>query len=498
MPEFDFDIIVIGAGVGGLTCGAILAQKGLRVLVLEKNRTVGGCCTSFQRKGFTFDVSVQSIGECHKGGRIWRLLDRLDLLEKIQFIRLDPAREYHFPDQRIRQYSDLGSHIDHLASQFPQESKGIGEVYSTFGRLFKEMSEMPPSLDWFDTKAFRSRYPLYYSWKDRTLQDLLDTFIVDPRLKTILSVRSSYALMPPHWISVVAMSGLEMSYFEGGVYCVKGSVETFPRLLMEKVIQLGGQVMTGQEVTRILLDGKKAFAIRTRSGTEHTGRVIVSNCDATLTFCELVDKELLSPRFLSRLQGMKPSFSYYIAYLGIEGPLDEALACANNEIFSDYDLLREYDALSKNKLPSNPSFYLLAPSLVNPDHAGRGLSTLCLSFKVPYGYSRTWGGDVRNDLSQHLLDRASEMIPNLRDRIVLMTDSTPMTIERMTNNRWGSAYGWAQYPRQAGIYRLNRVTPIEGLYLTGHWTSPGGGISAVVASGEITADLIWGHLSRHN
>jgi len=494
LSNFDFDIIIIGAGVGGLTCGTLLAQRGLKVLVVEKNRKVGGCCTSFRRKGFTFDVSVQSIGECHRGGRIWRLLDRLELLKEIQFVRLEPAREYHFPDRKISQYSDLDSHIDHLSSQFPKEFKGIKEVYSTFGRLFREIMEMPPSLDWFDTKTFRSRYPLYYRWKDKTLQDLLDQLIVDPKLKTILSVRSSYALMPPQWISLVAMSSLEMSYFEGGVYCIKGRMETFPRLLMKKLIQLGGQVLTNQQVTRILVEGRKAFGIRTGKGVEYTGRVIVSNCDATLTFCGLVEEGVLPSRFLLRLKGMKPSFSYYISYLGIEGSLDDELPCTNNEIFSDYDLLVEYDALSKNQLLSNPSFYLLAPSLVNPDHAGEGLSTLCLSLKVPFAYSRTWGDDVRKDLSRRLLEKASGIIPNLRDRIVVMADSTPMTIERMTNNRWGSAYGWAQYPRQAGIYRLNRATPIEDLYLTGHWTSPGGGISAVVASGEITSDLVWGRL----
>jgi prolycopene isomerase len=354
---------------------------------------------------------------------------------------------------------------------------------------------MPPSLDWFDTKAFRSRYPLYSRWKDKTLQDLLDQYIVDPGLKTILSVRSSYALMPPQWISVVAMSSLEMSYFEGGVYCVKGNVDTFPRLLMEKLVQLGSQVMTKQEVTRILVKDKRAIGIRTREGAEYTGRVIVSNCDATMTFCGLVEKGVISPRFLSRLQRMKPSLSYYISYLGIDGSLDKEIPCANNEIFHDYDPLKEYDALSKNQLPQNASYYLLAPSLVNPDHAPKGMSTLCLSFKIPCAYSRTWDDNVRRNLSQLLLEKASGMIPNLRDRILVMEDSTPVTIERMTNNRSGSAYGWAQYPRQAGIYRLNRATPLENLYLTGHWTSPGGGISAVVASGEITADLIWDRLS---
>jgi phytoene dehydrogenase-like protein len=253
--------------------------------------------------------------------------------------------------------------------------------------------------------------------------------------------------------------------------------------------------MTKQEVTRILVKDKRAIGIRTREGAEYTGRVIVSNCDATMTFCGLVEKGVISPRFLSRLQRMKPSLSYYISYLGIDGSLDQEIPCANNEIFHDYDPLKEYDALSKKQLPQNASYYLLAPSLVNPDHAPKGMSTLCLSFKIPYAYSRTWDDNVRRNLSQRLLEKASEMIPNLRDRILVMEDSTPVTIERMTNNRSGSAYGWAQYPRQAGIYRLNRATPLKNLYLTGHWTSPGGGISAVVASGEITADLIWNRLS---
>jgi phytoene desaturase len=490
LSRFDFDVIIIGAGVGGLTCGALLAQRGLKVLVVEKNQQVGGCCTSFRRKGFTFDISVQSVGECHRGGRIWRLLDRLNLLNEVQFIRLEPAREYHFPDRKIRQYSDLDAHIDHLSSQFPGESRGIREVYSTFTQLFKEISEMPSSLDWFDAKTFRSRYPLYWKYKDKTLGDLLVQHIVDPRLKTILSVRSSYALMPPQWISLVAMSSLEMSYFEGGVYCIKGTMDLFPRLLMQKVVQMGGQVQTWEEVTRILVKGKKAFGIRTRNGAEYTGKVIVSNCDATLTFSELLREEEVPRRFLSKLRGMQPSFSYYISYLGIQGRLDDALPCANNEIFSDYDPLREYEAFSRNQLTPNPSFYLLAPSLVNPGHAGEGFSTLCLSFKVPYGYGRRWGDDVRSELSHHLLDKAAAIIPELPKRVVAEADSTPFTIERMTNNRCGAAYGWAQYPRQAGIYRLNRTTPIENLFLTGHWTAPGGGIAAVVASGEMTSNLI--------
>ncbi len=128
-----------------------------------------------------------------------------------------------------------------------------------------------------------------------------------------------WGLITLKWISLVAMSSLEMSYFECGVYCVKGRVERLPRLL-------------------------------------------------------------------SRLQEMRPSLSYYISYVGIEGALDEELTCANNEIFFDYDPLREYEALSKSQLPSNPSFYLLAPSAGQPGPCREGIehplselqSPLCL------------------------------------------------------------------------------------------------------------------------
>ena len=82
----DVDVIVIGAGMGGLTCGCLLAKRGLRVAIIEKNEKVGGCCASFQKEGFSFDLSVQSLGECQRGGRVWNLLKELDLLDQIHFI----------------------------------------------------------------------------------------------------------------------------------------------------------------------------------------------------------------------------------------------------------------------------------------------------------------------------------------------------------------------------------------------------------------------------
>ncbi|MGZ3493902.1 MAG: phytoene desaturase family protein [Thermodesulfobacteriota bacterium] len=491
----DKDVIIIGAGMAGLTCGCLLAKKGLKVLMIEKNQKVGGCCTSFERDGFSFDLSVQSIGECQKGGRIWHLLETLNLLDQVHFIPLEPAREYHFPGQRVTQSSKLETHIENLSSLFPKERKGIEEVYAVLRKIFEEFSNLRPSLDWFEPSSFSSQYPFLSRYKDKTYGEVLNEFISHPFLKTLLSIRSSYGLLPPEEISVVGMAGIEMSYFNYGVSCVEERVEQLPLKLGETLEKAGAQILCGHEVDQILIEDKRAIGVRFKDGQEVNGRVVISNIDAHRTFSDLIGENHIPGGFRSKLKGMRPSLSYFILYLGIEGELDE-LAVSNNEVFSDVELQKEFESLYENRIPEKAPFYLLAPSKVNPSHAPKGKSTLCLSCKTSYHFSPRWDREVKEQFSQRLINQASAFIPNLDKRIVVKIETTPKTVEQWTGNRWGAAYGWAQVPRQSGIYRLSRTTPISNLYLTGHWTSPGGGIAGVVASGELTAEAVWNRFKK--
>jgi phytoene desaturase len=489
----DVDVIVIGAGVAALTCGCLLAKKGLKVLMIEKNPKVGGCCTSFQKDGFSFDLSVQSIGECQRGGRVWRILKELSLLDQIRFISLEPAREYHFPDRKVIQSSKLETQIETLCSLFPEEKKGIEQVYSILRKIFEEFSQIPSSLNWFDPSSFSSQYPLLYQYRDKTYADLLNEFISNPFLRTLLSIRSSYALLPPEEISVIGMAGIEISYFNYGVSCIEGRVEELPLRMGEVLEKMGGKFLKSHEVKQILIEEKKAIGVRLKNSHEITGRVVISNIDAYTTFMDLIGEDCLPGGLLSKLKGMRPSLSYFILYLGVDGESDE-LSAANNEIFFGGDLIKEYQSLYENRIPDDAPFYLLAPSKVNPSHAPKGKSTLCLSYKVPYHLSSNWGKKIRGQLSQRLITQASALIPDLKKRILVSVETTPKTIERWTHNRWGAAYGWAQIPSQSGIHRLPRTTSMQNLYLTGHWTSPGGGIAGVMASGELTAEAVLNRL----
>jgi len=486
---YDTDVIIMGGGVAGLTCGCLLAKKGLKVLLIEKNQKVGGCCASFEKEGFSFDLSVQSIGECQEGGRVWRLMKELTLLDQIHFISLEPARQYYFKNQKIIQSSCLETHIENLSFLFPNERKGIEQVYGVLKKIYEEFSHIPSTLDWFDPSSLSSKYPFLFRYRDKTYGQLLNGFVSHPFLKTLLSIRSSYALLPSEEISAVGMAGIEMSYLNYGVSCIEGRVEQFPLKMGEVLQKMGGQIFTGSEVDQILVEGKKSIGVRLKNGQELRGKVIVSNMDAHTTFFHLIGENYLPSGFLSKLKGMKPSLSYFILYLGIEGELDE-LPISNNEVFFNDQPRKEYQSLYEKRIPGEASFYLLAPSKINPSHAPKGKSTLCLSYKTSYHLSPEWNQRVKDELSQSLIIKASALIPDLEKRILLKVETTPRTIEQWTQNRCGAAYGWAQIPSQSGIYRLPRTTPLSNLYLTGHWTSPGGGISGVVASGELTAEMV--------
>ena len=288
---------------------------------------------------------------------------------------------------------------------------------------------------------------------------------------------------------MVGMAGIEMSYFNHGVSCVDGKVEELPLRLGETFRKMDGQILIGDEVQKILMEGKTAIGVRLKEGREMTGKVIVSNIDAYTTFSDFLEGNFIPDAFRSKLKRMRPSLSYFILYLGIEGELD-GLAVSNHEVFFDDLLQKEYQSLYENRIPEKGPFYLLAPSKVNPSHAPRGQSTLCLSLKAPYHLSMNWDQEIKEQLSKQLISQASPFIPDLEKRILVKVMATPKTIEQWTGNRWGAAYGWAQTPSQSGIYRLQRTTPIPNLYLTGHWTSPGGGIAGVVASGELTAKAV--------
>ena len=248
--------------------------------------------------------------------------------------------------------------------------------------------------------------------------------------------------------------------------------KTLPLKMGEALQAMGGQILLSHEVDRIRIEGKKAIGVRLKNGQELTAKVVISNIDAYTTFINLIEEDCLPNRFRAKLGALRPSLSYFILYLGIEGGLDD-LSTSNHEVFFNDHPYGEYQSIYRNEVPEEAPFYLLAPSKVNPSHAPEGKSTLCLSYKVPYPLSPDWNRGnqgIRDQLSRRLIQRASVYVPHLEDRILVRAETTPKAIEQWTGNRYGAAYGWAQTPPNPGCTGFSGPlpSPIFFLRVTGH------------------------------
>lgn len=477
----NYDVIIIGAGMGGLTAGSLLAKDGLKTLVIEKHSIPGGYATSFKRKDFWFDSVLDAISGCHNGGWIWQALKRLGLEKEIEFTRLDPVRTDIFPDFRFDVKADLDLFISDLQSLSPKEIKGVSELFSIMKELHHVVMTLPADIIWKDPRI-EAKYPLFYKYKHKTFKELLDEYVQDERIRAILCDRCAFMGLPPSKVSAIGMSTMIITYGMNGGYRVKGLTQRFPDALAESIKNNNGEVIYNTLADKIIIENNKAVGVVTEDGRVFRGKNIVSNISARKTFFELVGKEHLKDEFIDKIEKMLPSVSFFLVYLGVDMDLKKLGLEHSIGTYPSFDIEATFSDINKDICSPNASFETIIYTLTNPDMAPKGCHSLILMTKAGYDYKESWK-ECKDREAERLIKMAERIIPNLSSHIVIQDSATPLTLERYTGNDKGAAFGWAQGIDYIGANRLQIETPINGLYLTGHWTIPGGGIESVVASG---------------
>ena len=480
-----YDYVIIGSGLSGLCSGALLAREGLRVLVCEKQPSPGGCCVSFRRRGYRFDVSVQSYSGCGPEGAVGSVLRRLGAEREIEFVRLDPAREYRFPDRTMLLPGSLEVYRDRLAETFPREREGIARYLGLQKEIYDEIQRLPVEIPLSAAARFERDFPRLTEHRRTTVAEVLADCVTDPRLRTILAIRSSYFALPPSRASFVAVSNMEMNYFLEGVYVARGGAQALTDVLVGALARHGGELALATEVRRIRTENQAVVGVETAGGQAIAARHVIAAMTPRRVFDDLLEPPLPNDHpYRRRLEGLRTSASYFIAFWGVRTDDLGDSGIGNKEVFEDYDLEREYAALDRGEMDARAPFFVLAPSIIDrgatPDGQGH---TICASVKAPYALRGGWDRERRRSLAERLFERARRCLPRLAPDDVDVTETVaPTTIERRTGNLEGSPYGWAHTPGQVGLDRPGPVTPIAGLYLVGHWTRPGGGVASVFVS----------------
>jgi prolycopene isomerase len=260
-----YDCIVIGAGIGGLTCAALLAKNGFKAVVFEQHFQPGGYVTSYKRKGFTFDVP-DVIGACGQDKNIRRLFSYLGLDREIELTEFDPYLKFIYPDHGIKVWTDVDKYEEELSKEFPHELRNIHRYFETIKGMWHEMCTMPIFPKPLRMPSFPIKYPKVLKYLNKSFQNMLDEYFEDSKLKSIISTPWPYIGVHPSQLSATTMVGMLMSYHDGAFRPV-GPYQDIPNALAKKLQEFGGEIHLKTRVRKILIERGKATG-----GNSMTGR----------------------------------------------------------------------------------------------------------------------------------------------------------------------------------------------------------------------------------
>lgn len=502
-PKSNYPTVIIGAGLGGLCCGAYLAKNGIPVTIVEQHTKPGGYATSFRRGSgkFTFEVSLHATS-IHNNNAA-RILADLGVLDQIELAELPEFFSIKMPGYDIQTIPerDPEAFISILSGLFPGEASGIRkfvelilDATDEFNLLYKEN----PTMKGLSTMlSFPFKYPNMFKLMNKTLACTLSDYVDDDNLKEILGSLWSYCGLPPSKLPALVYAICLGDYMKNGSYYIKDRSQNLSNALAQIITSNGGSILYSTKAEKILVEFNKVKGVKLSNGTVLPARAVVSNGSAITTFKQMLPPFTLSPTYMLKINSYKPSISMFVVWLGLNRDITDIMQHTHVYVGNGQDSDTMYSYALKGDIANmgfGVSFYdNVFPGYSKPDSSTVVITTPCgyapwKPFEADYKAGNKNAYNIEKQRwADILIRRAEEMVlPGLSSMIEVREASTPLTNWRYTGNTNGAVYGFEWSMLNSGMFRIDNRTPINGLYLAGAWGSPGGGYTSVLASGQVT------------
>lgn len=498
-----YDAIVIGAGVGGLTCALKLISKGKSVLVIEKQPVPGGVATSFKRKGFTFEAILHFVNALGPSGEIRKFLDDFGISAKVDFIEMKEFGRVIYPEHDFVVGTDFNNLKVFLKDNFPKEGKGIDEFFHQAQHFYRQFDRFSSSKFplWLTLMLTPFLYPEVIKTSYLTLEQFISKKIKDKKLRSIIGTIWGFIGLPPSEISAFYFLIVFRGYWGEKTAYVRGGFSRLFNVMVDKIKESGSQIQFNTCVKSIITDkGRVARAVVTERGEEFRAKAIISNANAIDTLTKLIDTDFIRNFYTKKFSSMRKSLSGLTVYLGLDVPAK--VVGMNYPLFS-INSIYDHDESFRRCAQGDYrvcNLALIDHSQLDPALAPAGKSTIVIMTLDSYANWQGLGtGEYKNKkklVADTVIARLEKYFPGISSHIELVEVGTPRTMERFASLPEGAIYGFAETVAQSSINRLSQETKVKGLFLTGAWTRPGCGVHACFISGADAADLALGYLKN--
>lgn len=492
--EKEFDFVIIGSGLGGLYSAAMLAKEGYSVIVLEKNRQLGGCLQIFSRDKVIFDTGVHYLGGLDKGQNLYRYFDYLGLMDVIKFKKLDMDGfdQISFGDDPVQYKVPQGydNFINYYAGFFPEERAGI-ELFCD------KMREVCAKLPLYNVEVTNDLDFMQFVLNDKPVDEVINSCVKDPALRRLLAGNNAlYAGMlgvTPFYVHALVIN----SYVESSYKCEKGGAQI--SLALSKIIrQYGGLIRAHAHVTKIETDEKKATCVVLENGEKIYGKKYISAIHPSVTLDLVGETKMLRKAYKSRISMLKNSVSAFIVYVVLK---EKTIPTFNhNKYYVKCNDVWNNEIYTEEEWPKSVAIFT-TPSK-DPEYC----DGLIIMSYMQYDDVKQWEDtfntvahederseeyqQFKRDKAQKVLDLAEEKIPGIREHMKSFYTSSPLTMRDYIGGEGGSLYGIIKDHRDPLKTLIPPQTRIPNLFLTGQNTVMHGVLGVIVGAVKTCNEIL--------
>jgi phytoene dehydrogenase-like protein len=496
-------VIIIGSGIGGLVAGNLLAKKGHKVTIFESHHSPGGYVAGFRRNGFYFESGTLSF---EASASVFKAMSDIGVLDKIKFVKFKTrfiSEDFDSIPQSYPEFKQM------LYSAFGSEKVGLDKYFAEVDKMYHAASfslakPIPFLLDGLpfvlSMLSFVSGGMKYMKMNKLYGQTTVGEFTAKSFDKQ--SKLYSFLANMAYPDMAASLLGMATVMVFDDYWTVYDGMQSWADVLAENFRGLGGELKLNSYVDQIMTKDGAAVGVCC-NGTRFDADYVIAACDYKKALLSLLDDKSLIPADRQQeIEKAAVSEGFFTIYLGLSlsnDKLKEHLRVPH-VAYHTYSPPRDIPEANDDQFFKNTSLGLFSPSLMNPELAPAGKSSLMIQTISPNGWMQNWGADNAKQYKQlkakvcdTLIKRTEALIPGLCRSIEIVDAATPLTYERFTHNTGGASSAWSWNPHKKfydNIMSLNIDTPVKNLYIGSCWASQVGGVPGALMAAYMCSKKI--------